>query len=129
MTKAFDTLNCEVEEKEGGGYQREGLGWKILEKMGFPRRVSGVLKDMYCHIKRRFKIEGNLGEPFLPEGRRGVVQGCSLDDALQFSDSGVVPGTGERCQSHRRNVGEGEGKRTETVHEGQQTNPTGRRKT
>ena len=32
LTKAFDTLSFEVEEREGGGYQGEGLGWKILEK-------------------------------------------------------------------------------------------------
>ena len=78
LSKAFDSLAFEVEEDENGSFTKEGVGWTLLEKLGFPEKISNVMKDMYCQIKRRFKVNGHLGATVTAEGKKGCVQGCAM---------------------------------------------------
>ena len=60
LSKAFDTIPFDAEG--------EMIGWKILEKACFPRRITMLLKDMYANITRRFKWNESLGEAVETKG-------------------------------------------------------------
>ena len=72
LAKAFDTMP----------FGKQGLGWHILRRLGFPSKIMAVMQDMYEHISRRFKTAGHLGEPIPARGMRGLVQGCALSMVL-----------------------------------------------
>lgn len=72
LAKAFDTLP----------FGRDGIGWALLVRMGFPAPLLAVLQDMYSRLRRRFKVAGTLGRTVDPAGLRGVVQGCAISMLL-----------------------------------------------
>ena len=91
LSKAFDSLAFEIEENDDGEWSTVGWGWKVIEKLGFPSEVAEVMKDMYCQIRRQFKINGHLGETVTAEGKRGVSKGvlfpCSFATQLRSHGS------------------------------------------
>ena len=67
FTKAFDTVNRQ-------------LLFSLLEKIGCPPKLIGMLKCLYSNVKARLIIDGELSKLFDYNG--GVKQGCKLAPSL-----------------------------------------------
>ena len=67
FTKAFDTVNRQ-------------LLFSLLEKIGCPPKLIGMLKCLYSHVKARLIIDGELSKLF--DYNSGVKQGWKLAPSL-----------------------------------------------
>ena len=61
ITKAYDSVD------------RQTL-WKILEAIGIPPKILGIIRLLYGKTKYRIKLNGKLSEPFVV--KQGLKQGC-----------------------------------------------------
>lgn len=72
LEKAFDQLPM-------GEF---GVGWRLLERLGFPPSLRALLRDMYANVERRFRVRSFLSSPLRGVGLRGAMQGCAFSMLL-----------------------------------------------
>jgi ribonuclease HI/exonuclease III len=48
----------------------------LAEALGIPERLLRPLRTLYGQLRRRFRVAGHVGEPFIPSN--GILQGCAL---------------------------------------------------
>jgi hypothetical protein len=71
LAKAFDSMPFPAGELDG-------IGWLLMQRLGFDQRVLAVMFNQYDRMQRRFKTLQHLGAPVPAAGLRGIIQGCAI---------------------------------------------------